>query len=58
MSKSKLTVGDCVVILGKPWAEEHGIRTAEDMQRQAPPEWAAEAKRAVKAQKQKQGVSR
>ena len=27
---SKLTAGDCVVILGRQWAESEGIRTAAD----------------------------
>ena len=39
-NKSKLTVRDCVSILGKPWARENNIQTAEDMAKSAPEEWA------------------
>ena len=48
---SKLTVGDCVIILGKPWASEQGIRTADDLLKPAPPEWAELAKQTAAAQK-------
>jgi hypothetical protein len=37
---SKLTVGDCVIILGKPWARGNNIRTAEDLLNPAPEDWA------------------
>ena len=47
---SRMTVGDCVIILGKPWASENGIRTAEDLCRPAPPEWAELARRTYAAQ--------
>lgn len=40
-----LTQGDCVIILGKTWAEKKGIRTAEDMMKPASPEDAAWARR-------------
>ena len=39
-NKSELTVRDCVSILGKPWARENNIQTAENMAKSAPEEWA------------------
>ena len=68
---SKLTVGDCVIILGKPWASENNIRTAEDLLRPAPEDWAqlamqthaarksiAEAKEVTKEAQAKHGRGR
>jgi len=48
---NKLTVGDCVIILGKPWAGENGINTAGDLLRPAPPEWADLARQTYAARK-------
>lgn len=57
-----LTQGDCVIILGKTWAEKKGIRTAEDMMKPASPEDAAWARRVglpkPKPDNQTQGVKR
>jgi hypothetical protein len=33
---NRLTVGDCVIILGRPWASENNIKTAEDLLKPAP----------------------
>jgi hypothetical protein len=49
--ETKLTAGDCCIILGKPWALEQGIRTAADMAAPAREEWATLAKRVVEARK-------
>ncbi len=57
-----LTQGDCVIILGKTWADKKGIRTAEDMMKPADPDDAAWARRVglpkPKPDNQVQGVKR
>lgn len=48
---NKLTAGDCVAVLGRVWALEQGIKTAEDLAAPARPEWADLAKRVAESKK-------
>lgn len=51
VDSNKMTVGDCVKILGRPWAAEHGIKSAEDLAASAQEEWAKLAQWVLTAQK-------
>jgi hypothetical protein len=50
VEQTKFTVGDCVTVLGRPWARENNIQTAKDMKKPAPEEWAKLAQWAVATQ--------
>ena len=56
--QSRVTIGDCVIILGQPWASENGIHTLEDMCRPASPEWMELARKTLAAAEKKHGRSR
>ena len=48
---SRLTVGDCVTVLGKPWAREQGISAAGNLEITAPEEWAQLARQTISLEK-------